>query len=151
MSLRSTKNNIFLIEVFKWIFDDRLILIEMFIRTRAFVGEIVILFVSMLSLSSKIYVHLTYILSCIFVHLSYFLQYIFCSPNILFLTYCVISVELPSLRISHQLWISCKRILVNEFELVKFPSGQLSHPLSTQRIESPYPSLPIYKQHLHCF
>ena len=62
MSLTSTKNNIFLIEVFNWIFDNRLILIIMFIEIGAFMGEITVLFVSMLWLRSEKYVHLSYFL-----------------------------------------------------------------------------------------
>ena len=62
MSLTSTKNNIFLIEVFNWVFDNRLILIIMFIEIGAFLGEIPILFVSVLWLRSEIYVHISYFL-----------------------------------------------------------------------------------------
>ena len=76
MSLASTKNNIFLIEVFNWIFDNRLTLIIMFIEIGAFMGEITILFVSVLWLRSEIYAHL-----------SYFLQCMFCRPKLLFRVY----------------------------------------------------------------
>ena len=74
--MTSTKNNIFLIEVFNWIFDNRLILIIMFIEIGAFMGEITILFVSVLWLRSEIYVHLSYFLKCMF-----------CLPKLLFRVY----------------------------------------------------------------
>ena len=79
MSLKSTKSNIFLIEVFKCIFDNRMILIKILIYVSAVIGEITTLFASTLSLSSKIYVHL-----------SYFSGYIFSPPKLLFAVYLML-------------------------------------------------------------
>ena len=66
MSLTSTKNNTFLIEVFNYIFDNKLILIKMFVHVGPFVGEFVgeitILFESMLWLRSKKNVKLSHFL-----------------------------------------------------------------------------------------